>query len=124
MFLLWWVANKRDLIELEYTILLIHLFHVLFNNVPQFLVQSIFSLNTTVTTTHTESNSFLNNQNNSKHLKLIQMFKLAVCLSRFGLSSIQLVKHFLLNEFNFKTQISNMFIANKVNISFLFSSYF
>ncbi len=86
-------------------ILLIHLFHVLFNSVPQFLVQSVYLLSSS----HNESLFISNN----KQLKLIQLLKSTMCLSRFSFLGIQLLKYFFLNEFSVKIHLSKVFIAGK-----------
>lgn len=89
--------NKRELIELEYVVLIVNIFHVLFNNVPQLITQSVL---------------FINGYQ-LKYLNLVQLIKIVICLIKTSWLSIKFVRYFLINEFNIEFKLSRIFILNK-----------
>ncbi len=96
---------------MEYTIIIINLFHVLLNNIPQLLIQSVF---------------FKNNNINWSILNLLQITKIFTCVLKTSWLSINLVKHFLKNEFNCKIKLNkkisivNKFLSNLLTLTVRF----
>lgn len=92
--------NKLDFIELEYVLLVVYLFQILFNNVPQLYLQSYYYLN---------SKRYLFSENK----KLIQLAKIGLSLVKISLVAVKFNNYFLLNEFYLVFKLSKAFLLIK-----------
>lgn len=91
-------STKLDFIELEYVLLILYLFQVLCNNVPQLYLQSYY---------------YLHSKLNTSGYKLIQLIKIGLCLLKISLVTVKFKKYFFLNEFHLVLKLSKTFLIIK-----------
>ena len=115
------MAFQNELNDFRYFLLMANVFHVIFNSVPQLLVQSVYLSSPS---SRTIMNQFSNGNSQSIHIYLL-ILKISISFFRICWTSTKLVEHFLAYEFklNFRGAQKWKFMLFRFGTNF-FTLYF